>query len=600
MTRLFAFSCVVVLLTASLVHGQTNSGELFPKVKVGLNDEPSATPNPNALAIPAGATVVNLLKLVDVARDSVGGKWELRDGALVSDGTPGAKIEFLYQPPPEYDYKVEFARTDGTDSVGLTCWAMGHQFMFALATLNCGFELINGKDAFNGPTTRHAAAYLVNGRRCIAIVRVRKDGVQAFLDGKLITEWKTDYSDLSMTDGWKLHRGDTIGLDSWKSPTVFYSAEIIEITGKGKPLATTPATPLADQDHPVAPQPPSVPVKKIPAPTPAALKEPLQVVNEAFNTDLTSAKTTEQKVAAANKLVDSAKEEKDAIAKFALLSKANDVAIESGDIDVVSAVIDQIEGTYEIDGLKLRADAIRSISKLVHNPQQQQKVVVAAGDIVDKAVFADRYDIARSMAELVLNSARSTNDPDMQREAAAKERQVHETETAYAGIKSALVALAVKPDDPDANLKVGKFRCFIKGDWESGLPMLAHGNDPALKTLAQKEMAGATDAETQVALGDGWSGIAEKEAGISKSQIQKRAGKWYNEAVPNLTGLAKARVELRLKTLSSHEPARVVNLLKLADVERDSVSGKWKLQNGTLICDGSKRAKIEFLYQPPA
>ncbi|MBI3877243.1 MAG: hypothetical protein HY300_15015, partial [Verrucomicrobia bacterium] len=44
--------------------------------------------------------------------------------------------------------------------------------------------------------------------------------------------------------------------------------------------------------------------------------------------------------------------------------------------------------------------------------------------------------------------------------------------------------LAITPDDPGANLAVGQFLCFVKGDWESGLPLLAKSDDNVLKTLA--------------------------------------------------------------------------------------------------------------------
>ena len=74
-------------------------------------------------------------------------------------------------------------------------------------------------------------------------------------------------------------------------------------------------------------------------------------------------------------------------------------------------------------------------------------------------------------------------------------QQVHEAQSAYGDAKKSLAILFEKPDDPDANLKFGKYRCFIKSDWKSGLPMLAHGNDPALKSLAAEEIAGTNAAD---------------------------------------------------------------------------------------------------------
>jgi hypothetical protein len=323
---------------------------------------------------------------------------------------------------------------------------------------------------------------------------------------------------------------------------------------------------------------------KLPPPDAAALKEPLKVINEVYQQDWTSAKTADQRAAVSKKLIDAAKDEKDVVAHFALLSKANDFAIEAGDIDTSAAVIDQMDAMYLIDALKMRADGIRSIAATVRPAEQQQKVVTVATEIGGKAVIADRYDIARSMAEVALSSARYASDADMQREAVTKMREVREIEAAYDGIKPELAVLGSKPTDPNANLKVGKFRCFIKGDWDAGLPMLALGSEVTLKALATKELTGATDADSKVALGDGWLAVAEKETGTAKSQIQNHIIKWYSEAVPALTGLAKARVEQRIEQMkksllaASGGPAELRELVVEALIDGDSEL--WITQKG--------------------
>src|SRR5258706_6184202 len=44
-------------------------------------------------------------------------------------------------------------------------------------------------------------------------------------------------------------------------------------------------------------------------------------------------------------------------------------------------------------------------------------------------------------------------------------------------------------DDQEAALQLGRHLCFVKGDWEAGLPLLAKGKDKALADLAQFELA---------------------------------------------------------------------------------------------------------------
>jgi hypothetical protein len=60
--------------------------------------------------------------------------------------------------------------------------------------------------------------------------------LEAYLDGKLISAWKTDFSDISADQPWILKSSDVIGVGSWQSPTVFRTIEVIEITGKGRIL----------------------------------------------------------------------------------------------------------------------------------------------------------------------------------------------------------------------------------------------------------------------------------------------------------------------------------------------------------------------------
>ncbi|MGO8747017.1 MAG: SUMF1/EgtB/PvdO family nonheme iron enzyme, partial [Thermoguttaceae bacterium] len=115
-------------------------------------------------------------------------------------------------------------------------------------------------------------------------------------------------------------------------------------------------------------------------------------------------------------------------------------------------------------------------------------------------------------------------------------------------IQSARERLKTEPDDPDACLAVGRWTCFYRGDWDSGLKLLAKGSDGSLKSLAARELASKpSKAEDKVARGDAWWDLAEKATGKAKAAMRRRAGHWYGEAMPDITpGLAKAKVEGRL------------------------------------------------------
>jgi hypothetical protein len=48
-------------------------------------------------------------------------------------------------------------------------------------------------------------------------------------------------------------------------------------------------------------------------------------------------------------------------------------------------------------------------------------------------------------------------------------KEIAEKHKEYQAVKSAENTLAEKPDDPAANLAMGKYLCFSKGEWEWGI-----------------------------------------------------------------------------------------------------------------------------------
>jgi len=66
---------------------------------------------------------IDLLPLIDPARDVKGGKWDIKDGTLVSDNKWGTHIQISYQPPEEYDYRVCFTKLKPEGKLdGLNLW----------------------------------------------------------------------------------------------------------------------------------------------------------------------------------------------------------------------------------------------------------------------------------------------------------------------------------------------------------------------------------------------------------------------------------------------------------------------------------------------
>jgi S1-C subfamily serine protease len=185
---------------------------------------------------------VNLLRNVDPARDSVKGAWQV-DSSLVSVPETGARIEFQYSPPDEYDYQVTFSRNTGNDAAVFVATEAGYQFMFFVggyANTIAAFEDIDHIGGDKNQTSIKRSSWLVNGKKYTCVLKVRRDSVAAYIDGKFITQYRGDFSNVST--GWAMRHETLVGVGSQNQQTIFYSARIIKLSGRGSELPDTTAT----------------------------------------------------------------------------------------------------------------------------------------------------------------------------------------------------------------------------------------------------------------------------------------------------------------------------------------------------------------------
>jgi len=189
----------------------------------------------------AGARRIDLLKMVDPSRDARNhGVWSFNDGALICRAPKGNELEFPYAVPAEYDYRITFECDDAAPS-NLQFFFPGdkRQIDWCVAVRDntaCGLDLIDGRDSAQNPTTRWAGKWTVRGRPQTFVAKVRKDHVEGYLNDALIGDYDTDYHEIGLREWLRWERPDTVGV-MFNMPLVkILSAEVAEVTGKGKPL----------------------------------------------------------------------------------------------------------------------------------------------------------------------------------------------------------------------------------------------------------------------------------------------------------------------------------------------------------------------------
>jgi hypothetical protein len=319
--------------------------------------------------------------------------------------------------------------------------------------------------------------------------------------------------------------------------------------------------------------------EKQPVPAAAALAEAQQTVKEVFKEDLSKAKKPDERVALGKRVLQAGTDEQSSASRFALLSLARDIGAEVGDAQTAFAAADLLERGYTLDGHAAGRRLALSLSKTLRSAEQRKIYAQAVDSLVGQLIAADQYDQVKLLTDVALLNARALGDAAQLKQVAARVTQTRECETAYAEAKKAFSVLEKTPSDPEANAKLGRFKCLVKGDFEGGVPLLALGYDPILKPIAEIEVKGVTTAAEQVKLADGWWDLSEKLTGAAKTRVQQRAGRWYTVALNDLEkGLLREKVEKRLKMIPPVESIDAVvakpasgkgpSALRLEDLDR--------------------------------
>lgn len=333
--------------------------------------------------------------------------------------------------------------------------------------------------------------------------------------------------------------------------------------------------------------------------------ETLELVRSVFEDDYAK-RAAEDRQALAMQLLEHSAEAKDEPAQlFVLLREAQSIAADIGDVATAQKAVDALCEKFDVDDALQRAEVYGRLLETVRVPADKKRVVGRCLEAVELLVDADRFEEAKRLSTSADRAAASLRDKDLVLQARKAKEGVVSHERTYSKVQPFVETLAKNPEDETANYVVGRYRCFHKGQWTTGLPMLAKGSSPVLKELAQATLEGAVNVDQQYSIAQKWWDAAGKLKGRERDQIQLYAADWYRHAVPELTALRKANAEKRIEQTeelaAKLQKRRVVNLLKLVDVATyGRPADKWTMQNGALVCTrGSFVPKVVIPYEPP-
>jgi len=306
-------------------------------------------------------------------------------------------------------------------------------------------------------------------------------------------------------------------------------------TARHKPGIGPPAAPRADRPM------------LLPIPDPVSMEQARQLVRDLYQEQYESQTSPLQQRAVAQKMLNQAGEmEDDPAGRYVLLDVALKIAQRTGDAVTALSAVEQLVEDYAVDELKLTHDALKSVVGRDRSSESCSRVVAKACRLIDRAIQEEQFETAESLCEIATASARQLGDRNTVNQLVQMSARVAYCSQEFREVQRVLKS-AKTADDPAGNLRVGRYYCLVRGQWDEGVPLLAQSNDPHLRELAELELRNPTIPADQLVLADGWWELAAVDQ-TQRAAYCRRAAYWYARALPELpTGLWRAKADMRLK-----------------------------------------------------
>jgi len=342
------------------------------------------------------------------------------------------------------------------------------------------------------------------------------------------------------------------------------------------PAATPPATPQPTVTPPATAQP--VAEARPQAASRHAIPGKLEqarsrgLLKEAFAAQLKDRSIAGRKKLAQTLLDEVPKTADNPSDEYVLLGGAIEASKEAGTLRLCFSAADTMAAQYEIDALPVKTEAVLKVNLRGDSPATAAENVRAALELVDPLLAGE--DFTTAMRILALARPAAAGDSALLPVVQKRLQLIETLRAAHDRLAQYVEKLKTTPDDPAANLAVGSYFCFSRGEWEKGLPMLAIGSDANLKQLANLELSRPKMSPDVIHLADGWWEIAPKQPEANRLAIRQHGASFYKAALASVSGLQRTLMEHRIANASSIAAEQEANLRALI--------GEWQWGDGTI------------------
>lgn len=495
---------------------------------------PGGTPRANPAATPVAVAQVpakpgvrvNLLRMVDVKRDSLDDVWRFDGAALVSPGAQSKpmRLQVPYAPPAEYELRVvaEPIERNGHLTIGLVVGSSRVGFLTSLADRTSGLDMVGGKVFNNNETTFPEPWGAQSTAPWNIICRVKPTHIVVIFNGRTVVDWKGTPNQLSMTGSRASSDRTKLCLQT-ASNNGFRVTRFELLPWGGQPRTIPAAEALA-----------------------AAQAKALELIGE-----LPKNASAAQRTEAARRLHETAAAADDDALLYVHLTEAVKLATAGDDLNLVVYLLEDLGRCFPIDATSLMSQSLGDITARVRPPNDRKELVFTFLEAAGEQAKAERYDLASLIVNSAVTVAAKTTDTELKKEVHHRELEAEAGQKLFDLAEPARKTLSDQPDDADAHLAVGTYLAVARDDWPAALPHLAKGSDALVRTAAQAESQGQQDPARAATIGALWLDVAEKAELPAKAVDLEHARKWLAQGASKLKPTELAKLNTRYKKVDT-------------------------------------------------
>ncbi len=242
-------------------------------------------------------------------------------------------------------------------------------------------------------------------------------------------------------------------------------------------------------------------------------------------------------------------ESADANERYVILEQARDLAAQAGEAALVCQAIDTLTTTYAVDPLPVATAGLELLPR-AGTATNQGDLAEGLAAIAERWAARGDLEAASKLAVQAAAAARKAKNLELSKSLARLQAGWKEAARSAETVRADQAALAANPDDPAANLSVGKHYGRLD-DWASALPLLAKAADESLQRLAADELKASADPQERLRLADAWYDFANAQPRKEQPLFLSHAAVLYRQAAPGLKGLLHTKAQKRIDELEA-------------------------------------------------